>query len=259
MIFEKRRAVVTGSASGLGLGIAQFLSERGVRVCLADIAADRLEVVRATISDTDQGPPIFLAADLAIRAGAEEVIGTAIEEFGGLDILVNNAGGGVIRPTLAHTEATLRETMDRNLWTTLYCTLAALPHMVSRGYGRVVNLGAESVRNGLWQHAVYSAAKGGVHGFTAGLAREFAPHKITFNVVAPAMVITPEHRAAMARMPAADLEAHETFLEQIRQTIPLGRGGEVREVAATAAFLASDDAGYITGQVISVNGGSSML
>jgi 2,3-dihydroxy-2,3-dihydro-p-cumate dehydrogenase len=115
------------------------------------------------------------------------------------------------------------------------------------------------VRNGLWQHAVYSAAKGGVHGVTPGLAREFAEYGITFNVVAPAMVITPEHAAVVEAMPPHQRFEHERFLEQIRGSIPAGRGGTVEEIAAATAYLVSDDAGFVTGQVLSVNGGSSML
>ncbi|TQR76178.1 SDR family oxidoreductase, partial [Mycobacterium hodleri] len=131
----------------------------------------------------------------------------------------------------------------------LYTTLEVIPHMMERRYGRVVSIGAESVRNGLWQHAVYSAAKGGVHGVTPGLAREFAEYGITFNVVAPAMVITPEHAAVVERMPEAQKLEHENFLEQIRGSIPAGRGGTVGEIAAATAYLASDEAGFVTGQV----------
>ena len=102
------------------------------------------------------------------------LLDAAISAFGGVDILVNNAGGGVIRPTLEHTEETLRATIDNNLWTTIRCTLAMLPHMAGRGCGRIINIGAESVRNGLTDHAIYNAAKGGVHAMTSALAREFA-------------------------------------------------------------------------------------
>jgi 2,3-dihydroxy-2,3-dihydro-p-cumate dehydrogenase len=169
-----------------------------------------------------------------------------------VDILVNNAGGGVVRPTLTHTEETLRATIDRNLWTTIYCTLAAIPVMQAQQYGRIVMMGAESVRNGLYWHAIYNAAKGGVHGLTTGLAREFIADGITVNTVAPSATrteaydafTTPEQLAAIDKMLAL---------------IPAARPGTVDEVAALTAFLASDEAGYITGQVYSINGGSSML
>lgn len=259
MNISGRTAVVTGAASGLGLGIARHLASLGVRVCLADVNEANLDKALPSMPANETDGPIAVVGDLSKRDGARKLVETAVGAFGQVDILVNNAGGGVIRPTLTHTEETLRETLDRNLWTMLYTTLEMIPHMIERNYGRVVSIGAESVRNGLWQHAVYSAAKGGVHGITPGLAREFAQYNITFNVVAPAMVITPEHTALMERMPEGDRREHERFLDQIRGSIPAGRGGTVDEIATATAYLASDDAGFVTGQVLSVNGGSSML
>jgi 2,3-dihydroxy-2,3-dihydro-p-cumate dehydrogenase len=259
MKFSRRNAIVTGAASGLGLGIARYLADSGVRVCLADMNTDQLKEVLPSIASAPHGAPVIVGGDLSVRENASTLVQTAIAEFGAVDILVNNAGGGVIRPTLEHTEETLRATVDRNLWTMIYCTLEILPHMIERRYGRVISTGAESVRNGLWQHAVYSAAKGGVHGFTTGLAREYAADQITFNVVAPAMVITPQLKALKETWSPEVRERQDAFEEQIRQTIPVGRGGTVEEVAAATAFLASDEASYITGQVLSVNGGSSML
>ncbi|BBX65187.1 1,6-dihydroxycyclohexa-2,4-diene-1-carboxylate dehydrogenase [Mycobacterium saskatchewanense] len=259
MDISGRNALITGAASGLGLGIAQHFASLGVRVCLADRDEANLEQALATIPANATLGPIAIVNDLSTRSGARATVQSALDSFGKLDILVNNAGGGVIRPTLTHTEETLRETVDRNLWTMLYTTLEVLPHMIARQYGRVVSIGAESVRNGLWQHAVYSAAKGAVHGITPGLAREFAADNITFNVVAPAMVITPQLSAAIEQMPEDQRRQYEEFFEQIRGSIPLGRGGTLDEVAAAVAYLASDNAGFVTGQVLSVNGGSSML
>jgi 2,3-dihydroxy-2,3-dihydro-p-cumate dehydrogenase len=197
--FDNRTAIVTGSASGLGLGMAVYLAEEGVRVCLADIDEARLEKVLPTIPLVESGPHLGVAADLSTREGAALMARQAIEGFGRVDILVNNAGGGVIRPTLEHTEETLRQTIDRNLWTMTYCTLEMLPHLLGNEYGRVVSIGAESVRNGLWQHAFYSAAKGGVHGFNSGLAREFAETGVTFNVDGSHPAVLGEHRVVGAR------------------------------------------------------------
>ena len=115
----------------------------------------------------------------------------AIGTLGHVDILVNNAGGGVIRPTLEHTEESLRATIDNNLWTTIHCVRAVLPHMVSRGHGRIINIGADSVRTGLMDHAMYNAAKGGVHAMVSGLAREFATDGVTANTVAPCYMPNP--------------------------------------------------------------------
>lgn len=254
--FADQVAVVTGGASPIGFGIAERLAAEGARVVLGDVDAERLAAARTRL---DAGRVRTVAGDLSGRADAQALIDAATDRFGALHVLVNCAGGGIIRATAEHTEDTLRATIDRNLWTTIYCTLAALPVMAEAGYGRVVNVGAESVRNGLYRHAIYNAAKGGVHALATGLAREYAPHGITVNVVAPAWIATPEAEARIAAAPAAEQADLAGFFAQIRATIPLGRPGTVAEVAAAVAFVASAEASFITGQTISVNGGSSML
>ena len=250
-----RSAVVTGGATGIGQGIARRLLGDGARVLIAALAEDELKRVLEEFRAAGHDPAGF-AGDLSRPGQADMLLDAAISAFGGVDILVNNAGGGVIRPTLEHTEETLRATIDNNLWTTIRCTLALLPHMAGRGYGRIINIGAESVRNGLTDHAMYNAAKGGVHGMTAGLAREFATAGITVNAVAPSYVLTPELVEALSAGAVPDRLRY--VMDRATEMIPMSRPGRVDDVASMVAYLASEDAGFVTGQILSVNGGSSM-
>ena len=247
-----RTAVITGAGVGIGKGVALRLASEGVRLVIADLDREVIEKAAAEVAEATGVTPVTASGDLSDRANADALIETCRNAYGRLDILVNNAGGGVIRPTLTHTEETLRSTIDRNLWTTIYCTLAALPVMQQRRYGRILNMGAESVRNGLYWHAVYNAAKGGVHGLTTGLAREFIADGITVNTVAPSAIRTEAYDAFSS---PAELAA----IDKMLALIPAGRAGSVDEVASLTAYLVSDEAGYLTGQVVSVNGGSSML
>ncbi len=259
MIFHNRAALVTGGASGIGFAIARRLAGEGVDLVLADVNEELLDVrARQLGEESPEVTVVTRAGDLSVRDVAAATVQTALDAYGRLDVLVNCAGGGVILPTSRHTEETLRRTIDRNLWTTMYVTLEAVPHMLQRGYGRVVNIGAESVRNGLNQHAVYNAAKGGVHAFAAGLAREYAESGITFNNVAPSWIMTEELADRIDAMDAPARADWDELAVQMRQTIPMRRPGTAEEVAAFVAFVASDEASYITGQTLSINGGSSM-
>src|ERR1700751_4246125 len=243
--------MVTGASSGIGLGITTRLIADGAAVFAAARTKEDLERVyeHAAIGGGFVG-------ELHQPGAADDLIATAVETLGHVDVLVNNAGGGVIRPTLEHTEATLRATIDNNLWTTIYCVRAVLPHMVSHGHGRIINIGADSVRTGLMDHAMYNAAKGGVHAMVAGLAREFATAGITANTVAPCYIQTPE-LVGLFETGGAPPRLLEV-VERATAIVPRGRPGTPDKVAPTVAFLAGDDSRFITGQTIYVNGGSSM-
>jgi 2,3-dihydroxy-2,3-dihydro-p-cumate dehydrogenase len=226
-------AIVTGAGRGIGAVIANRLERDGATLVRADLEAGDF------------------IGDLSDEGVAGNLITQAIAQHGKIDILVNNAGGGIIRPFLDHTPESLRTTIDRNLWTAIWCCWHALPHMKAAGYGRIISIGADSVRNGLVDHAGYNAAKGGVHAMTTGLAREFARDGITVNTVAPCAVQTQQLEDIRAVNPA--------LIAKVLAVIPMGRAASEEEVAGMVAYLAGPDGGFVTGQVLSINGGTNML
>ena len=242
-------AIVTGAGRGIGRAIAARLLSDGASVMICDLDPGLAAAAAAELVDPKR--TAAFAGNLASEDVARRMVDEAMTRFGRIDILVNNAGGGILRPFLDHTPDTLRETIDRNLWTAVWCSWLVLPHMKAAGYGRIVNIGADSVRNGLADHAGYNAAKGGVHAMTTGLAREFVRDGITVNTVAPSLVQTQQLLDVQAVNPA--------LVQTATDMIPMGRPGTEAEVSSMVAYLASPEASFVTGQVISVNGGATML
>jgi len=246
-----RTAIITGAAGGIGFELVRSFLAGGASVVMSDVDDAALEKARAKLAEQGAQEMVAVAGDLSVPGTADRLREAALSEFGRLDILVANAGGGVVRHTLDHTEETLQATIDRNLWTAIRSARAVLPYFREQGYGRVVFMGADSVRNGLDGHAIYNAAKGGVHAMARGLAREFAGDGITVNVVSPCATRTPE----LDRFLRDEPELAERFL----RVIPVGRPAELREVASATMYLASEEAAFVTGQVLPVNGGSTMV
>jgi 2,3-dihydroxy-2,3-dihydro-p-cumate dehydrogenase len=249
MGFEGRVVIVTGAARSIGRAIAERFAGDGAALVVTDLDPT-VEAVATEIERDHGAKTAFTVGDLSLQPHAQAAIDAALSAFGRIDVLVNNAGGGILSPTLDHTEETMRATLDRNLWSAIYCTRAVIPPMADAGYGRVVFLGADSLRTGLDLHAIYNAAKGGVVGMAGALAREFASNGITFNTVSPTAVRSPEFERLSPLHPEAT--------ERLLASIPMHRPAEMTEVAAAVTFLASEDAGFITGQVLSVNGGATL-
>ncbi|WP_068076646.1 SDR family NAD(P)-dependent oxidoreductase [Novosphingobium lentum] len=258
---EGKIAVVTGSARGIGKAIATRLAREGAALMISDINGDGLAALCAELEAAGSPGAVHHAADLSAEDGAQALLAATVATHGRCDILVNNAGGGVIRPFLEHTAETLRQTIDRNLWTTIWCTRAFLPAMIARQAGRIINIGADSVHTGTYSHAGYNAAKGGVHAMITGLAFEFARHGVTFNAVSPGGVLTEDLQEMMSDNPEVlakyKMSVHPR--EVARLEIPAQRFTEMHEVAALVAFLAGDDAQAINGQIHSINGAQWMM
>jgi 3-oxoacyl-[acyl-carrier protein] reductase len=241
-------AIVTGSSRGIGRAIALLLAQQGAKVVVnssksAEAAEQVVQEIRA-----QGGEAMNVTADVSLQADAERLIKAAVDAYGRLDILVNNAG--VTRDTLVMrmSEADWDAVMNLNLKGTFQCTKAAIRPMLRAKTGRIINITSVSGLAGNAGQANYAASKAGLVGFTKSIARELASRAITCNAVAPGYVPT-----ALTNVLPDDLKAKAV------QAIPLGRVGTAEEVASAVVFLASDEAAYVTGHILTVDGGMTMM
>jgi len=244
---EDKVAFVTGAGRGIGRAIALRLAGEGARVAVTDLDE---ATARATAADIG-GTAIALHVDVTDGASVRAAVAEAERRLGPIDILVNNAGWDKVEPFVKSAEETWDKVLAINLKGTLQCTRAVLDGMIARGRGRIVSIGSDAGRVGSTGEAVYSAAKAGVIGFSKTLAREVARYQINVNVVCPGPTNTPLFRDIAAESPK--------LMEGLKRAVPFGRIGEPEDIAAAVAFLASDDAAFMTGQTLSVSGGLTMI
>lgn len=241
-----RTAIVTGGASGIGGAISTRLADDGNMVAIFDINRQAAEDAAATIEDAG-GKAIGLSVDVTNRAQIDAGVDEVRSRLGRPTILINCAGGTFAGPFLQITAEAWQRSLDLNLTGTFDCCQAVIPDMLEEGWGRVVNISSSSVHSGSPGLGGYVTAKSGVVGLTKVLALEFGRRGITVNTVPPGFIDTPMLRKTVdSGMVDVDTQIGKT---------PVGRIGRPEDVAATCAFLVSEEAGYITGQIIGVNGG----
>jgi NAD(P)-dependent dehydrogenase (short-subunit alcohol dehydrogenase family) len=241
-------AIVTGGASGIGFGIAQRLAADGAKVAVFDIDAAAADAAVATI-EADGGSALAVEVDVADRASVERGVEAVRDRFGPVTILVNNAGKEGFEKFLSISLESWNSILTVNLTGTFHCCQVVLPDMVAAGWGRIVNISSSSAQGGQPLMTHYVASKAGMIGFTKALALEFGPKGITVNTVPPGFIDTPMVRRSEAQGRLGEGVEHHASLTPVR------RAGQPDDIAAACAYLVSEEASYVTGQVIGVNGG----
>jgi 2-hydroxycyclohexanecarboxyl-CoA dehydrogenase len=246
---DGRTALITGAGRGIGRAIAEVLAAEGATVVATDVDGASAVETAAALGGPG-GRALGLAVDVASRDSVDAMVAAVREHHGRIDVLVNNAGWDKVGPFVDSDPADWDRIIAINLYGVLHTCHAVLPLMAAQGSGRVVNLASDAGRVGSSGEAVYSAAKGGVIAFTKAVAREMARHQVNANAVCPG----PTDTALFASMGGDNPKLREA----LTKAIPFRRLAQPADLANVVAFLASDEASYVTGQTVSVSGGLTM-
>ncbi len=248
MKLKNKVAVITGAAQGIGRAIATTLAQQGANVVVTDIQLEKAETTAKEIMAETGQKVIAVHVDVVDSASVKAMIDRTIDEFERIDILVNNAGTTRDSLIMRMKEADWDLVLNINLKGTFNCSKAVVRPMMKQHYGRIVNITSVSGIIGQVGQTNYSSSKAGIIGLTKALAREVGSRKITVNAIAPGLVKT-----------ALTIDLPQELKDMFIQMTPLGRYGEPEDIANAVAFLVSDEASYITGQVLSVDGGMAMV
>jgi 2-hydroxycyclohexanecarboxyl-CoA dehydrogenase len=251
--FKDKTVLVTGGGGGIGGATCRRFAAEGARVAVCDLNPDAAEAVAAAIRAAGGQAQAF-RCDITDRASVNAAVAALEQQLGPVDVLVNNAGWDVFKPFTKTEPAEWDKLIAINLTGALHMHHAVLPGMAARKAGRIVNIASDAARVGSSGEAVYAACKGGIVAFSKTMAREHARHGITVNVVCPGPTDT-----ALFDGYKQGAGNPEKLLEAFTRSIPLGRIGQPDDLPGAILFFASDDASYITGQVISVSGGLTMV
>jgi 2-hydroxycyclohexanecarboxyl-CoA dehydrogenase len=247
-----RIALVTGGARGIGEAIARALAEDGFAVAVADLRAQDADAAATAIRDSG-GKAVGIEFDVTSADSVTAGLAAAGEALGPIDVIVNNAGWDDLKPFVQTDEAFWDRVLEVNFKGALRVTQGVLPGMLEREWGRIINIGSDAGRVGSSLESVYSGAKGGIIAFTKTIAREVARKGVTANAVCPGPTDTPFLREVVAKQGDAD-----KVIGAMVSGVPMKRLAAPPEIAAAVRFFARDDAGYVTGQTLSVSGGLTM-
>lgn len=250
---SNRVAMVTGGGQGIGRGIVEQLGAAGYRVAAADLNLEAAEAAAAAVT-SNGGTAVAVQIDVTDAASVQAAVKAVTEEYGPIEVLVNNAGFDDFMKFLDTTEDFWDRILEVNFKGALRVIQATAPGMVERGWGRIVNIGSDAGRVGSSLEAVYSGAKGGIIAFTKTLAREVATKGVTVNTVCPGPTDTP----ALRKFAANSGDDAEKVIVGMTRAVPMRRLAQPADVAGAVAYFASDAAGYVTGQTLSVSGGLTM-